>query len=288
MDKNAIARHYFEESLKIARSGHYIVDLNTVYPVNAPGYQTYTDPAALRAVMSALERNDFKTAATLLLDKSRFPRHPLGSWVTTMLRNHPEQRNPGTINLAAADLRNRGVTPDLIEAACLLPSQANRKTTGFKDWSKAGMPQAGEMIAIKKTWDATEGPWLVARSDTSLTQEARKAGVVREGGKNMDLLAKSAHGLVVWGEAKLASDAGGNQDKSIRELLALAGSKSALPVAVLDGDPWLKMSLLDKISARNERDRKSLNLLRQVSHAAQAEGCVFVSALLIPDLLRTL
>jgi hypothetical protein len=286
MPTSTLSQTYFARSLACAKSSDYVARLNAIYPVRATQSRFRTDPEALADVMAYLRADNYDAAARVMLDKVKFPRFPLPTWHSTIFRNHPGQRTDEAIAIVAKYLRCAPLTAEYVEQFCSMPPQANRQTTGFHDWVAAGANLGrGTGFPVKYFWDDTDGPWLIRGDDAHLKIEARQAGIYRDGGKGLDLLAKSVGGQVVWGEAKLLSDTGGNQDKSLRELLGLGQSKDGVPVAIIDGDPWLKMLILKDLPMDGED--KNAALLHQI-HKSAMSGAIFLSALTLPDLLRTI
>lgn len=289
-DDRRLAKTLFDASLDLARS-RYLTRLGGVYDFLTVPTRRHSDPPALQEARRLYESGRYAEWVLHLCNTTWFPRFPVEHPLATMLRKDPSiaKRDPGVVDMLLRYLRDAGVTPDDVEAVALLPGKINQHMNGFATWMNGGLRLIdgdGVVTSLPVLTDyapVVPGPYVVGGGDKFLAKVARtQFSISRPGDKGVDLVARAASGQPVVGEAKLLTDIGGNQDKSLAELVAFlregGSGDRATRIAIVDGQFWLYF-----VGGSTKRWARAEGLRQNVQ-----QGKLVLSALLVPELLQSL
>ena len=224
---------WIRRSIQIAEERDYLDQLSRIYRVqlNPP---RPVDPELIRRITEFHERRQFRELIELLIDHGKFPyREPFLGFLKA--DRGAMDRNPETIRRISGVLQQ--MQPIRIIEGIEEAPEPDRQFGGhFRQW--VGMLPYSRLAAEEFLHANTV--CVLDGGDATLLNFANdhlNCGLE----KGPDLLAKTSNGYVV-AEAKFITDTGGNQGKSLREILDFIRAErgDALRVGIVDGVIWVK------------------------------------------------
>lgn len=224
---------WIRRSIEIAEQRDYLDQLSRIYRVqlNPP---RPADPNLIRQIETYHQRREFRELIELLIHHGRFPyREPFLGFLKA--DRSAMDRNSQTIRRISGVLQQMNPN-EIVEGIEEAPEPNTQFGDHFRQWVRAlPFPRVEEAQFM-----AAAPVCVLEGGDATLLEFANRqlnCGLQ----KGPDLLAKTARGIVI-AEAKFITDTGGNQGKSLREILDFVRARrgDAMRVGVVDGVVWVK------------------------------------------------
>lgn len=255
--------HWTELSIRYANTRSYLDDLFRVYPL-APGGLREIDEECWERVEAAFKRKDNVELLKNVLNCSKV--FPVKDSYVPYLRQDPGaiDRNPATVQRLCGRLYELNLkgTYD----GCSAPIETNQQIGAlFGRWVRSGV--LGVPLLTAEAFAANKGNAVLEGGDAELVQFARtRLGYSRD--KGLDFVGRFNKKYVI-GEAKFVTDKGGNQDKSMDDVIAVVSDANvdAVAIGIVDGvvyiPPKIKSKAFTLFNAHPEHHIMSALVLRE-------------------------